>query len=170
MSDDIRTILGELVIAFAALEDSLTEGLAQIVNIDYMNAKIIFSTVSFQKKTQIIKALLKQNYSKEDNLDIYKLLLKANTLEAERNRLIHSDWEYIVKNKKDGTYNIIIKRTKLKYNKKEAAQIIAEKIGIKERKQFKEIIRQLEQCSSALFVEFGQIGSYLNSKRCYKKS
>lgn len=164
MLDDIKKSLGELVFAFSQLEDSLTEGLAQIINIDYKDAKIIFSAISFGKKTQIINALLRKYYFNENELYIYKLLSKANELENRRNMYIHSDWEYFVKTGNDGNLDRILKRTKLKYKRKDSAEIITKKFSANELKELKEIVDELLECSLDLFGEFGQAGSDIESE------
>lgn len=64
MPEDIRHYLGELVIAFAAIEDSLCEGFAQILNIEFEDSAIICSAISFSKKIQILNALLRKKLVK----------------------------------------------------------------------------------------------------------
>ena len=164
----IKKYLGELVIAFANMEDSLCEGLAQILGICYDDSKIIFSAVSFKKKTQILNALLRK-YDKDYvndhfNPHVYKLLSKANELEECRNIFMHSDWEYYLQPKIGKKQEVVVlKRIKLKYNQKDQAKVNIEEIGLNEIKKLKAIIRDCNKCASELWEEFGQIGCDIGS-------
>jgi hypothetical protein len=163
MAKDVRYYLGELVIAFAALEDSLCEGLAQILNIEYENSKILFSAISFSKKIQILNALLRKYIGKDgerafNGTLIYQLLTKANTLEAQRNMFIHSDWEYYINPKEK---DVVIKRSKIRYSRKNIAKFQIEEIGEKELAHLKDIIDKLKECAFEVYGEFGQIGTDL---------
>jgi len=163
MVDDIRTILGELVITFAELDDSLTDGFAQIVNIDYLKATIILKYSSFRNKVQLVEDLLKQHYPDKKDLPIYALLSKADKLRKKRNDLIHSSWVDCVRHyeKEDGDYSTFMKQVKLERKKTEKAKIIHKEVGCKEQEEFRETIREIEVCTDELIGEFGQIGSDL---------
>lgn len=133
MSKDIRKYLGGLVLVFAGLEDLLCEGLSQILDMDYEDSKIIFSAISFSKKIQILIALLRKYIGKHgeltyDGSTVYKLLSKANELEAQRNIFIHSDWEFFVR---PGYNGVVLERVKLKYNRKTKPNFTLKKLEIK---------------------------------------
>jgi hypothetical protein len=158
--------LGELVIAFAALEDTLCEGLAQLLRLEYADSKIIFSAISFNKKVQILNAFLQKYYGANSDHLIYELLAKANNLEALRNKFIHSDWEFFHIADDD---RVGLRRGKLKYKRKTSAQFQIEKMGSKEVEQLKDIIKDITECAEYLFREFGEVGNNIE-KRLYEKA
>jgi hypothetical protein len=167
MHEKIRQYLGELVMAFAALEDSLCEGLAQILDLEYEDSKILFSAISFNKKIQILNALLKKYIGKDgestvNGSTVYKLLSKANELEAQRNKFIHSDWEFFFR---PGENHLILKRSKIKYKRNDITKVHIEDIGEKELLRLINIIDDLKECANELFSEFGQVGSDIDCLR-----
>jgi len=158
MNGEIKKSLGELVMAFSMLEDSLSEGLAQVLNINYEEAKILFSTVSFKIKTKTINALLRK-YDDFCNGDlIFKLLSKSNGLEEKRNAYIHSDWEMYFKPQTGEDSGLLLKREKLKYKRKNKVEFFKENFGSEELKILKETTEEIKKCALDLFDEFGQIG------------
>lgn len=155
----IEKYLGKLVIVFSELEDTLSEGLSNVLDIDFSDAKVLFSPVSFQKKIQILNALIRKHAEHLYNRDyIFELLTIANSLEEIRNKFIHSDYNFYTKpgNK------IILKREKLKYKNKQMAFKDCEEIDRLKLKDLKNAITKIKECSSNLYSEFGQMGCYIN--------
>lgn len=167
MHEHIRRYLGELVISFSQLEGALCEGLAAMLPIDYDDAKVIFSSISFKKKTQILNALLRK-YDKGycNGRLIYELLSRANDIEDQRNTLVHSDWEVFFKPTNElKKNNYVLKRSKVKYNRKAQATNVFEEIGPNEIKKIKALIKNCENCSYEIGEEFGQIDCDIGSFR-----
>lgn len=161
MSKHIEKYLGELVISFAQLETALCEGLSQVLGISYADARIIFAAISFKKKTQILNALLrKYDMGWHNDGHIYKLLSKGNELEDQRNMFMHSDWEMFRQPiSPNGEISYVLKRSKVKYGKREQAKVIVEKIGPTEIEKLRVLIHDFDNCAHDIFEEFGQIGS-----------
>lgn len=167
MAEDITRYLGELVVAFSQLEDALCEGLAEVLDLSYDDAKVVFSPIAFKRKVQILNALLRKyegNYC--NGTYIYELLSKANALEDRRNTLIHSDWEYFCSPESERAKRThILKRSKVKYNRKDRARVSVEEMGSTALSEMESLTAEIGTCADDLCEGFGQIGCDLGSCR-----
>lgn len=162
MSFDIKNSLGDLVLRFAKLEEVLTEGFATIMNIGYRDAQIVFGVISFNKKVQILNALIRKYYSNDNEKTIFNLLKQANKLGNDRNKIIHSFWNHFVNIGNTEDIKILLKREKLKYNSKDRAKVVTKQFDETEQKELAKIIDDIWKCSSQLIEEFGQIDVDIN--------
>lgn len=89
------------------------------------------------------------------------MLSKAAELEAQRNIFIHSNWEFYHKPKNK---DVVLKRSKIKYSRKDIARFNIEEIGENQIKQLKNIVVELKECANDLFGEFGQVAVYIEKK------
>jgi hypothetical protein len=114
MSDEIQIALGKLVVAFSELETSVTSGIAEFFSLDrFREVELLANSLSFRKGLDVLDALVRLRCAVPETIEAWqKRMREASNLEDQRNGLMHSAWEWSLKNK-EGRPEVLLRRKRI---------------------------------------------------------
>ncbi len=114
MSDEIQLALGKLVVAFSELETAVASGIAEFFPLDsFSEVELLANALSFRKSLDVLDALVRLRCTVPETIQAWQKRMKeASDLEDKRNSLVHSVWEWNVK-EKDGVREVLLRRKRI---------------------------------------------------------
>ena len=114
---DLAEALGRLMISFSSLEESLHDGIWEVVGLTTPEVRLLTTGMNFQRLVEKFELVYEERAKRQQGLQpVAKLCDLLQKLRVERNDMIHGMWQFDSDTGKVHRYTVKGSNKRLKFN------------------------------------------------------